>query len=197
MSRVALLGGSFNPPHFGHQMLALWALGGGWVDAVWLLPCGEHAFGKKLAPFADRVRMCELALEIFAADRISVCTIEGGLEGPSRTQITISALQQRHPEHEFSLLMGADLLEELPRWYRVEQLLEQVSLLVAGRPGAAETTDDLLADERHLLFPQVQLLAVTSTEIRRRIAHGEEIAAVVPRAVREHIEAEGLYRDET
>ncbi|HVR61105.1 MAG TPA: nicotinate-nicotinamide nucleotide adenylyltransferase, partial [Polyangia bacterium] len=106
MTRVALFGGSFNPPHVAHQMVGLYVLETALVDELWLLPCFLHAFGKPLAPFDDRFRMCERAAAALG-ERARVSDVERAIGQPSRTLVTVQALRAQHPRHAFSLVIGA------------------------------------------------------------------------------------------
>jgi nicotinate-nucleotide adenylyltransferase len=179
---VALLGGSFNPPHVAHLMAAWWALATQPVDEVWLLPAFAHPFGKALAPFEDRVRMCELAA--FALRGVHVCTAEQELAGDplvGKTARTLEHLREKHPTHRFSLVVGADVLPETGKWYRWDRVRELAGLIVVGREGYAAV-------------PGAPLLpAVSSTEIRARLARGEDVSGLVPRRVVQYLEERGLY----
>src|SRR5512146_215517 len=100
--RVALFGGSFNPPHVGHQLLALYVLETEPVDELWLVPCWRHPFEKELAPFEHRLRMTEAAAAALGP-RARVSDVEARLGGDkSRTLLTVRALQASHPDVEFS-----------------------------------------------------------------------------------------------
>jgi nicotinate-nucleotide adenylyltransferase len=112
--RVAFFGGSFNPPHVAHQLVALYALETAAVDELWMVPCLKHPFDKALAPFPQRLRMCELAAAALGP-RARVSDIEGRLGGESRTLLTIKALRTEHPDCAFHLVVGADIEAELPR----------------------------------------------------------------------------------
>ncbi len=181
--RVAILGGSFNPPHVAHLMAAYWTLATQDVREVWLLPSFRHPFGKDLAPFDDRVRMCELAAR--GVRGVAVCTAERELaDDPlvGKTARTLEHLAAKHPDTDFVLVLGADILPDTPKWYRWDRVKELARVLVVGREG----------------FPAVPgaptLPAISSTEIRARIARGEDVSGLVPRQVRELIEERGLYR---
>jgi nicotinate-nucleotide adenylyltransferase len=180
---VAILGGSFNPPHVAHLMAAYWTLATQGVREVWLLPSYRHPFGKELAPFEDRVRMCELAARELRG--LAVCTAERELaDDPlvGKTARTLEHLVAKHPELDFALVVGADILPDTPKWYRWDRVEELARVVVIGREG----------------FPPVpgapSLPAVSSTEIRARIARGEDVSGLVPRRVREYLEERGLYR---
>jgi nicotinate-nucleotide adenylyltransferase len=181
--RVAILGGSFNPPHVAHLMAAYWTLATQDVREVWLLPSWRHPFGKALAPFEDRVAMCELAAR--ALRGVAVCTAERDLaDDPlvGKTARTLEHLVAKHPSHDFSLVVGADVLPDTSKWYRWERVTELARIVVVGREG----------------YPPVpgapSLPAVSSTEVRARIARGEDVSGLVPRKVLEYVEAKGLYR---
>jgi nicotinate-nucleotide adenylyltransferase len=180
---VALLGGSFNPPHVAHLMAAYWTLATQEVSEIWLVPSFRHPFGKALAPFEERVRMCELAAR--AVRGVAVCTAERELaDDPlvGKTVRTLEHLAAKHPTYDFALVVGADILPETPKWYRWERVTELARVVVVGREG----------------YPPVpgapSLPAVSSTEIRAKIGRGEDVSGLVPRKVLTHILATGLYR---
>jgi len=181
MSRIAILGGSFNPPHLGHQLICAWALGTDQADAVWLLPVFQHAFDKPLAPFDDRVAMCQLTAAPFASGAVEVCTLEAELRPPSRTLVTLQHLIARHPQHAFSLVVGADVLSQTPNWYRFDELERLVPLVVVGRAGHSATGVGL------------PLATVSSTEVRWRLAQGLAVDHLVPRAVCDYIRQHRLF----
>lgn len=181
---VALLGGSFNPPHVAHLMAAYWTLATQGVQEAWLLPTWKHAFGKPLAPYEDRVRMCELAAA--AVRGLHVCTAEAELRADplvGRTARTLEHLTAKHPTLRFALVVGTDILPDVPKWYRWDRVQELARIIVVGRQGHPAG-----AEGRPLLPP------VSSTEIRARIARGEDVSQLVPRRVREYVEQRGLYR---
>jgi nicotinate-nucleotide adenylyltransferase len=178
---IALLGGSFNPPHVAHVMAAWWALATQGVSEAWLLPTWRHAFGKALAPWEDRVRMCELAVAHLRGAH--VCTAEEALrEDPlcGRTARTLEYLVERHPGRRFALLVGADILPETPRWYRWDRVNELARVVVVGRQGYPGGEGPALP-------------AISSSQIRERLERGEPVDGLVPRRVVEHLRARGLY----
>jgi nicotinate-nucleotide adenylyltransferase len=181
---IALLGGSFNPPHVAHLMAAYWALATQGVGEVWLLPAYRHPFGKVLAPFEDRVRMCELAAA--ALRGVHVCAAEAELaDDPlcGKTARTLEHLVAKHPAHRFALVVGSDVLRETDKWYRFDRVRELARILVVGREGYPDGAGGAP------LLP-----AVSSTDIRARLARGEDVAALVPRRVLAYVQDRGLYR---
>jgi nicotinate-nucleotide adenylyltransferase len=188
---IALYGGSFDPPHLAHQMACLYALSVEGVDQVWLVPTFRHAFGKDLSPFADRVRMCELAATPFG-ERVKVTTVEEELaaEGrENRTFHTVVHLEQRHPGHRFRLLVGEDILAERDAWHRWDDLVARAPLLVVGRAGLEPLAGVAAGEE-----PAVRLPAISSTALRARLRAGQAVVALLPRAVMDYIAQRGLYR---
>ncbi|HET9551978.1 MAG TPA: nicotinate (nicotinamide) nucleotide adenylyltransferase [Anaeromyxobacteraceae bacterium] len=178
---IALLGGSFNPPHVAHVMAAWWALATQGVRAVWLLPAWRHPFGKQLAPFDDRVAMCRLA--VAAIRGAHVCTAEAELAGDplcGKTARTLEHLTAKHPDLRFALLVGADILPETPKWYRWDLVESLARVVVVGRQGYEGGQGPALP-------------AISSTLIRERLARGEDVSALVPRRVVEYVREHGLY----
>jgi nicotinate-nucleotide adenylyltransferase len=182
MTRVALYGGSFNPPHVAHQLLTLLVLETAEVDEVWWVPTYQHAFGKELAPWDDRLEMCRLATRRFG-DAVKVLEVEAEQGGESRTIRTLETLAAQHPAHSFRLLVGADILGESSLWYRWDEIVARAPLLVVARDGHPNPPDALPA-----------VPPVSSTEIRRRLARGETAVPLVSRAVMDYIAAQELYR---
>jgi nicotinate-nucleotide adenylyltransferase len=185
--RVALFGGSFDPPHVAHQMAWLYVRVAGGLDRVLVVPTFRHAFDKRLSPFEDRLRMVELAAAPIRG--VEVSDLERRLGGESRTLVTVRALLDEHPGADVRIVIGADLVEETARWYGAEELRRIARFMVIGRAGYAETGGGLATEP-----PRIELPNVSSTEIRRRIAAGESAAHLLPADVADHILSRGLYR---
>jgi nicotinate-nucleotide adenylyltransferase len=180
---TAILGGSFNPPHVAHVMAAYWVLATQRVSEVWLLPSYVHPFGKALAPFEDRVRMCEIAAALVRG--VHVCTAEAELAGDplvGRTARTLEHLVARHPDRRFALVVGADILRDTDKWYRFDRVRELARIVVVGRAGHAGPD------------AAPALPAISSTAIRERLARGEDVTPLVPRKVLDYVRERGLYR---
>jgi nicotinate-nucleotide adenylyltransferase len=184
--RVAVYGGSFNPPHLAHQLAITCVLATARVDEVWMVPTFKHPFDKQLAPFADRARMCELAAAPFA--RVRVSRIEEELGGNSFTLRTVKALRERHPEHQFALVIGADLVVERERWHGWPELEKLVQFVVVGRQGAQPPQRPLQSTG------VVELPAISSTLVRERLERGEPVDGLVAANVADYIAGAGLYQ---
>lgn len=179
-ARVAILGGSFNPPHVAHALLAHAALAVLDVDRVWVLPCADHPFAKDLAPFRARLEMARRAFRHLRDCDVS--DLEDRLPRPSYTVETLRAIRAARPDLTLSLLVGADIVRELSAWREPDVVKALARLVVFPRAGH---------DGGEL---PVSLPDVSSTAIRAALAEGRAPPALLDRAVVEYIEAQSLYR---
>jgi nicotinate-nucleotide adenylyltransferase len=196
--RVAFFGGSFNPPHVGHVLGVVYALATAPVDEVLVVPVYRHPFAKHLASFEDRLAMLELALGWVPG--VTISTVEQELGGESLTLRTLEHLIATHPTWSMRLLVGADVLGDLPKWHRWDRIAELAPPLVLGRNGSNANAPGITwVGEGSGDRPPPLLPRVSSTEIRESIAAGDidAIRALVPAGVIDRIEARGLYRSET
>src|SRR5262249_33315608 len=132
-ARVAVFGGSFNPPHVAHLLAVVYALATAPVDRILVVPVYRHPFAKELAPFEDRLEMCRLAMGWVPG--VTISDIERELGGESLTLRTVEHLRSQHPEFELRLLVGADVLPDLPKWHRFERIAALAPPLVLARAG--------------------------------------------------------------
>lgn len=168
--RIAVYGGSFDPPHVGHAMVAAWLRWTGHAEEVWLVPTFAHAFGKQLTPFDTRRRWCE-ALAADVGPWVRVCTVESELPEPSYTIDTLQALAAAHPQHRFRLVVGGDVLGQVQDWRRWDLIQERFEPLVVGRAGYPPVPGAVS-------FPEV-----SSTEIRARLSQGQPVDHLLTRGV--------------
>jgi nicotinate-nucleotide adenylyltransferase len=180
--RVALFGGSFDPPHVGHVLAMAWVLSTARVDRVLMVPCFVHPFDKRLGPFEHRLEMARLAAAPFGR-HVEVSDVERRLGGESRTLLTVKALRAERPDDDLLLAIGADLLRERERWYGYPELASLVEFIVIGRLGHASEADAAVA------IPDV-----SSTEVRARLQRGESVEGLVPAAVADYVAQHSLYR---
>lgn len=201
--KLLLFGGSFDPVHNGHLIIARAAAEAVGVGRVVLIPSPHppHKPDRELAPGPDRLEMCRRAV---AGDpQFSVSDWELGQPGPSYTWRTVRHFRQVCPAGtEICWLIGADSLVELGTWYRVGELVELCTIVSAGRPGFE--TPDLSVLEGPLTRAQIErlrrqivatpLIEISATDIRARVRAGRSIRYLVPDAVAAHIAERGLYR---
>lgn len=186
--RIALFGGSFNPPHVGHLLGALYIRAVADVDAVWLMPAHRHPFGKVLAPFDDRVSLCEAMASL--VDGVEVTRVEEEVASDGRTIHTVEHLLRKYPQHSFRLVIGTDILHEAHRWYEFDRLVRLSPLLVLGRSGHQRPE---VSWPNTTFVDTVAMPEVSSTEVRRRLAAGEDVEGWIPRKVLEVIRRKGMY----
>jgi nicotinate-nucleotide adenylyltransferase len=179
---VGVFGGSFNPPHLSHVLALAVVLARFDVHRLLVVPTFQHPFAKSLAPYEDRVKMCELAMAWLP--KVEISRVEERLGGESRTLRTLEYLQTQYPNHPLRFIMGADQMLESSKWYAFDRIAALAPPIVLGRvgidyPGA----------------PPPVLPAISSTEVRNKLAEGAlgPIEELVPRAVAEYAIARRLY----
>jgi nicotinate-nucleotide adenylyltransferase len=188
--RLGILGGTFDPPHTGHLLLALDALDQFRLDRLLLVPAARQPLklGQEMTSPADRLAMVRL---LEAADpRIAADGREVERGGLSFTIDTMRALRGEHPNAELFLLMGEDTAATLPQWREPEELAGLVHVVVVGRgtearPVPAGFRGDRMATRR---------VDISATEIRARVRDGRSIRGFVPDAVADYIATHSLYR---
>jgi nicotinate-nucleotide adenylyltransferase len=179
---TAIFGGSFNPPHLAHVLAVTVVLSRFDVERLLVVPTHQHPFAKSLAPYGDRLSMCELAMGWLPG--VVVSRVEEELGGESKTVRTLEHLRQAHPTWNLRFVMGADIVVESSKWYRFERIMELAPPIVLGRVGVGYEG-----------APAPILPAISSTEVRAMIAAGrwEELEPLLPRSVLAHVRARGLY----
>ncbi len=200
--RIGVFGGTFDPVHLGHLILAEQCREQGRLDEVWFVPAASppHKQGQKLTAFAQRVEMLALAIAGQPAFRID--ELEKDRPGPSFTVHTLEEIQRRHPSAELFLPLGSDMLLDLPHWYQPTRILELAGLLVTHRPGwPLPAHADLQAalplpavGNLRLQVVDAPLIDIASRDLRRRAAEGRTLRYLVPRVVEVYIHEKRLYQ---
>lgn len=195
--RLGLFGGTFDPIHLGHLIVAEEIRHALALDRVLFVPAGQppHKRGQAISPAADRVAMTRLAIADNPA--FELCLIDVERAGPSFTAELLAEVTRWRPGADLYFIMGEDSLAELPTWHAPERILAAARLAVATRPGA---TADLARlerllpglSERVVLVPTPEI-GIAARDLRRRVATGRPIRYQVPAAVEEYIRARGLY----
>ncbi len=213
MRRIGVFGGTFDPIHLGHLILAEQCREEGQLDEVWFVPAGNNPFKPdRYQSFDRRVEMVELAIAGHPAFRLNPVEKEmveefqrqhpDAAPRPTYTSDMLAELHRRHPEDELYLLIGSDSLEELPQWYEPQQVIRNAGLLVMLRarhptPSAEQIRAALaLPSDVPLRLRSVQsppLIDISSHDLRRRVAEGRSIRYLVPRAVECYIHEKRLY----
>ena len=187
---VGLFGGSFDPIHHGHLLVAQAAAEVLGLGEIRFVPAREQPFkaGEHSATAADRADMVEQAIAGSPGMRLE--RLELDRPGPSYTVDTLRALRQREPGSSFVLLVGSDAAMGVPRWHEASELSRLARLVAFGRAGT--TAGALPPGIEYITVPAVE---ISSTAVRERVRRGQSIRYWVPDAVADFIAARGLYRD--
>jgi len=175
--KLGILGGSFDPPHFGHILLASWAITGFDLDKLLVIPCYKHPFGKKLTSFNHRFKMCELAFKRFRG-LVSVSDIEKKMGGVSKTITTLKKLSSKYKNDKLFLVIGSDILKELNTWYKIQEIKKNYEIIVVPRGKKSEG----------LYIPDIK-----SRNIRKKIDRIDLIAKITTKSVASYIKRHSLY----
>lgn len=211
--RLGILGGTFNPVHFGHLRVAEEILGEMNLDKVFIMPGGQppHKDGKEIAPFSDRLEMARIG----AGDSpdLEVIDIEGKRKGPSYSIETLLEIQEQYDSNlELFFILGSDAFIEIKTWKEYEKLFDLTNFIVLKRPGISSSdiidfieslnlnykksgTKDIFTGPKGkcIFFINVTMLDISSTKIREAIIEGKSVNYLIPGGVKRYIEKKGLY----
>ncbi|HEX7063667.1 MAG TPA: nicotinate-nucleotide adenylyltransferase [Bacillales bacterium] len=186
---IAILGGTFDPPHYGHLMIAEEVLHACSLDAVWFMPSPSppHKTGEVISDSRHRIEMVRMAIADNDSFRLSLMEFER--EGPSYTYDTIKKLADDYPEDRFFFLIGADMVEDLPNWHRVDELVQLVSFIGVGRPGFSLNSKY----GQYIREVEVPGFEISASFLRRRFSKNGNTRYFLPDNVRNYIREKGLY----
>ncbi|TLQ07735.1 nicotinate-nucleotide adenylyltransferase [Marinilactibacillus psychrotolerans] len=187
--KIGILGGTFNPPHLGHLIIADQVRDQLGLEKIIFLPSANppHAKGKTTIDAKHRVRMVEKAIELESQFELDFTEINRG--GKSFTFDTIKSLTEQNPDIEYYFIIGADMVEDLPSWYKIDELVNLVQIVAVNRPQYSVET------AFPLIFIDVPNIEISSSTIRQKISDQCSVKFLLPDKVLEYIEAEGLYHD--
>ena len=194
--RLGLFGGTFDPIHLGHLILAEQCREACRLDRVWLVVAGAppHKPGGRTA-VGHRLEMVRIAI---AGNRALVASdIEATRPGPHYSVETLEAVHHDRPDDELFFLIGADSLHDLPHWREPHRIARLASVVVVNRPGIdAPVADwpDFGPEARPMIPVTIPPIGIASHDLRRRLAEGRSVRYQVPRGVEAYAEAQGLYR---
>jgi nicotinate-nucleotide adenylyltransferase len=196
MTRIALFGGSFNPPHAAHQLVALYALETQPIDELWFVPTYAHPFGKQLASYDHRIAMCELAAApLGPRARVSRAEAELAARPGFVASHTLALLEYlAAPDRTLRLVIGGDILGQTAKWHRWADVVAAAPLIVIGRSG-------------HPLPPgstatEITMPDISASRVRELLAAGPpavdpvsgEVSGLVPASVLRYIAEHELYK---
>ena len=191
MKKVGILGGTFNPPHIGHLLIGSEVRDALNLDEVRLMPTAvpPHKESSGSATARQRLRMVELAIKGIEGLTASSFEVERG--GVSYTYDSLKELTLLEPFVDFHFIIGGDMIDILPTWHRIEELMDLVKFVGINRPGYTGTTNYPVT---LVNIPQIDL---SSSLIRQRFVDGNTVQVLVPKAVELFIRQEGLYGSDT
>jgi nicotinate-nucleotide adenylyltransferase len=197
--RVGVMGGTFDPIHYGHLAAAEECRVALRLDVVLFMPAGEppHKRGRQISPAADRVRMVELAIE--SNPRFELSRIDVDRAGLSYSVAALDQLRRElGPDAQLWFVMGADSLADILTWREPERLLELARVAAVNRPGAPDPAPERLEPRLPGASARVDVveipdLAISGTDLRRRVAEGRPIKYQLPEAVERYVVERGLY----
>jgi len=193
--RIGIFGGSFDPIHSGHAIIAQHIIGSGAIDRLWLMvsPLNPLKEGRpRLVSDADRLRMVEMVSRPMQG--VETTAFEFTLPRPSYTIDTLNALQAKFPDDEFYLIIGADNWEVFDKWRNSDEILAKYHVLVYPRLGHEVNIPAELGERVQLV--DAPIIELSSTEIRNRLAHGKSVRYYVPDEVFNYIRHHNLYRNQ-
>lgn len=197
MSHIGILGGTFDPIHLGHLVMATYATSELHLDRVLLMPAQTppHKRDREITATGHRLAMVRAAA---ASDpRLEVSELDLESDEPSYTAVLLERMRHEHPDDDLTFIIGADSLRDLPTWHRPDLVIRRARIAVARRPGVMIDDDVLDAlpglRERVTIFDS-PLIDISSTDIRERVRAGLAITWTVPLAVETYIDEHGLYR---
>lgn len=195
--KLGIFGGTFNPPHVGHLGIVTAIADSQELDRVLIIPAAipPHKVAPDLASGEDRLEMCRLT---FGRDeRFEVSDIELQRNGRSYTYDTLCQIKELYPDDELFLIVGSDMLETFNRWYRYKDILSMCTLLAAARETDFKIELETVFEEseiKKVKFIDINVTEASSTEIRERIANGENAEELLTAETAQYIEKRGLYR---
>jgi nicotinate-nucleotide adenylyltransferase len=195
-TRIGILGGTFDPIHYGHLVTAEEALVQFALDSVLFVPTGRPWMKeeRRVSPAEDRYLMTVIATA--SNPRFMVSRVEIDREGPTYTVETLRALADEHPDAELYFITGADALLEIFDWKSVDEALSLAHFIAATRPGYDLARFEARATTRHpnVSVMNIPALAISSTDVRERVRDGRPIRYLVPEGVKTYIDKASLYR---
>ncbi|AOF48709.1 nicotinate-nucleotide adenylyltransferase [Tetragenococcus halophilus] len=188
--QVGILGGNFNPVHIAHLIMADQVGRSIGLEKVYLMPSNEppHVDPKETIDVSDRLKMLELAI----ADNplLDIEKSEINRQGKSYTYETMKILTEKYPDTDFYFILGGDMVEYLPKWYKVDELMQLVQFVGVKRPNYPTETS------YPIIWIDVPDMNISSTDLRKKIAQGCSVNYLLPENVLHYIQEKGLYLDE-
>jgi nicotinate-nucleotide adenylyltransferase len=191
--KIGIIGGTFDPIHMGHLLIAEQARDRMNLDKVWFIPAGHppHKQGAHITSAHHRLEMVKIATEENSA--FDVLDWELKREKLSYTIDTVTWATQTYPDYQFSLIVGTDMVNNLPSWYQIEELIQRVSIIAMHRPGfAAESLPDFIQEKVCWVEDAVEIF-LSASMLRKQMIAGRSYRYAVPSKVCRYIKEHRLY----
>lgn len=188
--RVGIIGGTFNPPHIGHLVIADQVCQQLGLDKVYFMPDANppHIDKKEAIAAEHRVAMVEKAIEDNPLFGLENCEIQRG--GISYTFDTMLELTKAHPEIDYYFIIGGDMVDYLPKWYRIDELIQMVQFVAVKRPNYADSSP------YPLIWVDVPAMEISSTGLRKKIKNGCSVQYLIPDKTLAYIKEKELYQND-
>ena len=191
--KIGLFFGSFNPIHVGHLIIANHFAEYSDLDEVWLVVTPHNPFKKKKSLLEDHHRFQLVLRATEDYPKLKPSNIEFGLEQPNYTINTLVHLVEKHPEHEFNLIMGLDNLNSFKKWKNYETILEHHELYVYPRVSQTSDEPELFTHEK-VHFIEAPIVEISSTFIRKAIKERKEIQPLIPHKAWTYLDEMNFYK---
>lgn len=190
---IGLYFGSFNPIHIGHLILANYLAEHSNLDEIWLVVTPQNPFKDKKSLLDNASRLEMVALSLKEYDKLKPCDIEFHLPQPNYTIDTLIHLEEKYPQHSFSLIMGEDNLKSFHKWKNYEVILSRYLIYVYPRLSEGKVPDALQGHE-HIVYIKTPIIELSATAIREDIAQGKDVRPMLPAQVWSYIDKWGFYK---
>ena len=191
--KIGLYFGSFNPIHIGHLILANYLAEHSDLDEIWLVVTPQNPFKDKKSLLDNASRLEMVALSLKEYDKLKPCDIEFHLPQPNYTIDTLIHLEEKYPQHSFSLIMGEDNLKSFHKWKNYQVILSRYLIYVYPRLSEGKVLDALQGHE-HIVYIKTPIIELSATAIREDIAQGRNVRPMLPANVWNYIDKWGFYK---
>ena len=190
--KIGVLGGSFNPIHIGHAILANYITHCTDIEQLWLMVSPQNPLKSELPQSYDVHRLAMTELVASKCDNVITSGFEFTLPKPSYTVDTLKALREKFPQHEFVLVIGADNWQNFEKWKDWQEILDKHNILVYPRMGSEIVIPDDLCNKVEKLDSPI--IEISSTYIREQLKKGKNMNFFLPKDVYRYILENNLYR---
>lgn len=189
---IGLYFGTFNPIHVGHMIIANHMVENSSLDQVWFVVTPHNPFKKKSTLLNDYHRLDIVNKAIANYPKFRVSDVEFHLPQPNYTYRTLASLEEKYPQHEFSLIMGEDNLDSLHKWKNHDNIISNHKIFVYPRPNSGNS--EYSTHKNVTLINDAPLMEISATSIRKGIKEGKNVRPLLPEGIWNFIDNENFYR---